>query len=38
VPATTGAWFDVAGNYVEFANQTGDYDELAAHIGRRRRR
>jgi hypothetical protein len=33
---TTAEWLASARNYVEFANQTGRYDEVAAYSGPRR--
>jgi len=27
-----GGWMDTARNYVQFANQSGEYDELAAYL------
>ncbi len=35
---STGPWFETARNVVEFANDDGSYDELAAQLRRRRRR
>jgi SpoVK/Ycf46/Vps4 family AAA+-type ATPase len=35
---STDAWFDVARNVAVYANESGDYDELAAHLSRRRPR
>ncbi len=35
---STGAWFEVARNVVEFANEGGEYDELAAYMKGMRRR
>lgn len=34
-PSTT-AWFESARNHVRYANDSGDYDELATYFGRRR--
>lgn len=36
--SSTGAWMDAARNVVAYANQGGDYDELAEHLKLRRRR
>jgi AAA+ superfamily predicted ATPase len=36
-PSTT-AWFESARNHVRYANDTGEYDELAAHLRQRRSR
>jgi SpoVK/Ycf46/Vps4 family AAA+-type ATPase len=33
-PSTT-AWFDSARNHVRYANESGEYDELASHLSRR---
>ncbi len=38
VRASTGPWLEMARNVAMFANQDGSYDELAAYLGRRRRR
>jgi hypothetical protein len=38
VRPSTGPWFDTARNVAEFANEGGTYDELAAHLTKRRRR
>lgn len=32
-----GPWYDVARNVAEFANSSGEYDELVSHLRRRRR-
>jgi hypothetical protein len=36
-PSTT-AWFDSARNHVRYANDGGDYDELATYLKQRRSR
>ena len=36
VRPSTGAWFDMARNYALYANEGGEYDELASHLRQRR--
>jgi AAA+ superfamily predicted ATPase len=35
---STSAWFESARNHVRYANSTGEYDELAAHLRQRKSR
>jgi SpoVK/Ycf46/Vps4 family AAA+-type ATPase len=35
---STAAWFESARNHVRYANSTGEYDELAAHLRQRKSR
>ncbi len=37
-PPSTAGWFESARNHVRYANSTGEYDELAAHLRRRKSR
>lgn len=34
IAPSTGAWFDLARNFVTFANQTGEYDDLYQYMRR----
>lgn len=36
VHTSTGPWFDTARNFITFANQSGEYDDLVAFMKRRR--
>jgi hypothetical protein len=36
VRPSTGLWFSTARNVAEFANEHGEYDDLAAYLKRRR--
>ena len=38
ITPSTGGWFETAGNFATYANETGEYDELIAYLKRRRRR
>ena len=37
VKPSTGPWLEIASNVAQFANRSGDYDDLLAYLNRRRR-